>query len=119
MDIKIAGITEEIMRVALAQAKDGRLHILGEMSRALSGARAELGEFAPRIETMKIATDKIREVIGTGGKVIREIVEKTGAKINIEDDGTVKIASRRRRQDQGRGQLDQVDRLRSGSRPDL
>ncbi|MGO8799698.1 MAG: polyribonucleotide nucleotidyltransferase [Roseiarcus sp.] len=93
MDIKIAGITEEIMRVALAQAKDGRLHILGEMSRALSGARSELGEFAPRIETMKIATDKIREVIGTGGKVIREIVEKTGAKINIEDDGTVKIAS--------------------------
>ncbi len=93
MDIKIAGITEEIMRVALAQAKDGRLHILGEMSRALSGARAELGEFAPRIETMKIPTDKIREVIGTGGKVIREIVEKTGAKINIEDDGTVKIAS--------------------------
>jgi polyribonucleotide nucleotidyltransferase len=93
MDIKIAGITEEIMRVALAQAKDGRLHILGEMSRAITGARAELGEFAPRIETMKIATDKIREVIGTGGKVIREIVEKTGAKINIEDDGTVKIAS--------------------------
>ncbi len=93
MDIKIAGITEEIMRQALAQARDGRLHILGEMSRAISGARAELGEFAPRIETMKIPTDKIREVIGTGGKVIREIVEKTGAKINIEDDGTVKIAS--------------------------
>ena len=93
MDIKIAGITEEIMRVALAQAKDGRLHILGEMNKALTGARAELGEFAPRIETMKIPTDKIREVIGTGGKVIREIVEKTGAKINIEDDGTVKIAS--------------------------
>ena len=93
MDIKIAGITEEIMRVALGQAKDGRLHILGEMSKALTGARSELGEFAPRIETMKIPTDKIREVIGTGGKVIREIVEKTGAKINIEDDGTVKIAS--------------------------
>ena len=93
MDIKIAGITEEIMKVALAQAKDGRLHILGEMGKAISGARAELGEFAPRIETMKIPTDKIREVIGTGGKVIREIVEKTGAKINIEDDGTVKIAS--------------------------
>jgi polyribonucleotide nucleotidyltransferase len=93
MDIKIAGITEEIMKVALAQAKDGRLHILGEMSKALTGARSELGEFAPRIETMKIPTDKIREVIGTGGKVIREIVEKTGAKINIEDDGTVKIAS--------------------------
>ena len=93
MDIKIAGITEEIMRVALAQAKDGRLHILGEMNKALTGARAELGEFAPRIETLKIATDKIREVIGTGGKVIREIVEKTGAKVNIEDDGTVKVAS--------------------------
>ena len=93
MDIKIAGITEEIMKVALAQAKDGRLHILGEMSKALTGARAELGEFAPRIETLKIPTDKIREVIGTGGKVIREIVEKTGAKINIEDDGTVKVAS--------------------------
>jgi polyribonucleotide nucleotidyltransferase len=93
MDIKIAGITEEIMRVALAQAKDGRLHILGEMAKALTGARAELGEFAPRIESFKIATDKIREVIGTGGKVIREIVEKTGAKINIEDDGTVKVAS--------------------------
>ena len=93
MDIKISGITEEIMRVALAQANAGRLHILGEMANALTGARAELGEFAPRIETMKIPTDKIREVIGTGGKVIREIVEKTGAKINIEDDGTVKIAS--------------------------
>ncbi len=93
MDIKIAGITEEIMRVALDQAQAGRLHILDEMSKALTGARAELGEFAPRIETFKIPTDKIREVIGTGGKVIREIVEKTGAKINIEDDGTVKVAS--------------------------
>ena len=93
MDIKVAGITEEIMRVALNQAKDGRMHILGEMAKALTGARAELGEFAPRIETLKIPTDKIREVIGTGGKVIREIVEKTGAKINIEDDGTVKVAS--------------------------
>jgi polyribonucleotide nucleotidyltransferase len=93
MDIKIAGITEEIMRVALDQAKQGRLHILGEMSKALTGARSELGEFAPRIETLKIPTDKIREVIGTGGKIIREIVEKTGAKINIEDDGTVKVAS--------------------------
>ncbi|HEX3180741.1 MAG TPA: polyribonucleotide nucleotidyltransferase [Beijerinckiaceae bacterium] len=93
MDIKIAGITEEIMRVALGQARDGRLHILGEMAKAITGARAELGEFAPRIETLKIPTDKIREVIGTGGKVIREIVEKTGAKVNIEDDGTVKVAS--------------------------
>ena len=93
MDIKIEGITEEIMRVALAQAREGRVHILGEMAKALTAARAELGEYAPRIETFKIATDKIREVIGTGGKVIREIVEKTGAKINIEDDGTVKVAS--------------------------
>ncbi|MEA2953101.1 MAG: polyribonucleotide nucleotidyltransferase [Alphaproteobacteria bacterium] len=93
MDIKIAGITEEIMQVALGQAKGGRLHILGEMAKALNTARAELGEHAPRIETFKIPTDKIREVIGTGGKVIREIVEKTGAKVNIEDDGTVKVAS--------------------------
>ncbi len=93
MDIKIEGITEEIMRVALGQAKDGRIHILGEMAKALTVARAELGEYAPRIETFKIPTDKIREVIGTGGKVIREIVEKTGAKVNIEDDGTVKVAS--------------------------
>ncbi len=93
MDIKIAGITEEIMRIALGQAKDGRIHILGEMSKALTSARAELGEFAPRIETMQIPVDKIREVIGSGGKVIREIVEKTGAKIDISDDGTIKIAS--------------------------
>ena len=93
MDIKISGITEEIMKIALDQAKDGRIHILGEMAHAISEGRKELGEFAPRIEVMQIPTDKIREVIGSGGKVIREIVEKTGAKINIEDDGTVKIAS--------------------------
>ncbi len=93
MDIKIDGITEEIMQVALGQARDGRLHILGEMGKALSESRGQLGEFAPRIEVMNIPTDKIRDVIGSGGKVIREIVEKTGAKINIEDDGTVKIAS--------------------------
>ena len=93
MDIKISGINEEIMKVALAQAQGGRLHILGEMNKALTGARAELGEHAPRIEQIKIPTDKIRDVIGTGGKVIREIVEKTGAKINVEDDGTVKVAS--------------------------
>ncbi len=93
MDIKIDGITEEIMKIALEQAKGGRLHILSEMSKALSESRGELGEFAPRIEVMNIPTDKIRDVIGSGGKVIREIVEKTGAKINIEDDGTVKIAS--------------------------
>jgi polyribonucleotide nucleotidyltransferase len=93
MDIKIAGITENIMKVALAQAKDGRNHILIEMGKALTSARPELGEFAPRIEVIKIPVDKIREVIGSGGKVIREIVEKTGAKINVEDDGTVKVAS--------------------------
>jgi polyribonucleotide nucleotidyltransferase len=93
MDIKIQGITEEIMQVALGQAKDGRLHILGEMAKALSESRGELGEFAPRIEQMKIPVDKIRDVIGSGGKVIREIVEQTGAKINIDDDGTIKIAS--------------------------
>ena len=93
MDIKIAGITEEIMKVALGQAQGGRAHILGEMSKAITESRGQLGEFAPRIEVMNIPVDKIREVIGSGGKVIREIVEKTGAKINIEDDGTVKIAS--------------------------
>jgi polyribonucleotide nucleotidyltransferase len=93
MDIKIQGITEEIMRVALDQAKAGRMHILGEMSKALGEARAELGEHAPRIEQIKIPVDKIREVIGSGGKVIREIVEKTGAKVDIQDDGTVKVAS--------------------------
>jgi polyribonucleotide nucleotidyltransferase len=93
MDIKISGITEEIMRVALDQAKGGRLHILGEMNKALSHGRDQLGEYAPRIEQIKIPTDKIRDVIGQGGKVIREIVEKTGAKINVEDDGTIKIAS--------------------------
>ncbi|MBJ3778812.1 polyribonucleotide nucleotidyltransferase [Acuticoccus mangrovi] len=93
MDIKIDGITEEIMQVALGQAKDGRMHILGEMAKALTSARAELGEYAPRIEVINIPVDKIRDVIGSGGKVIREIVEKTGAKIDIQDDGTVKVAS--------------------------
>ena len=93
MDIKISGITEEIMRVALDQAREGRLHILGEMGKAISQARAQLGEHAPRIEVIHIPTDKIRDVIGSGGKVIREIVEKTGAKIDIQDDGTVKVAS--------------------------
>ncbi|MDP1699514.1 MAG: polyribonucleotide nucleotidyltransferase [Aestuariivirga sp.] len=93
MDIKITGITEEIMKVALWQAKDGRMHILGKMAEALENARPGLGEHAPRIEVIKVPTDKIREIIGTGGKVIREIVEKTGAKIDIQDDGTVKVAS--------------------------
>jgi polyribonucleotide nucleotidyltransferase len=93
MDIKVAGITEEIMRVALNQAKAGRAHILGEMAKALSGTRQEMSAHAPRIETISIPKDKIREVIGTGGKVIREIVAETGAKVDIEDDGTIKIAS--------------------------
>ena len=93
MDIKIAGITKEIMEQALAQAKDGRMHILGEMAKSLDTARSDLGEHAPRIETMTIPKDKIRDVIGSGGKVIREIVEQTGAKINIDDEGLIKIAS--------------------------
>ncbi|MFU8864357.1 MAG: polyribonucleotide nucleotidyltransferase, partial [Rhodobacterales bacterium] len=92
MDIKIAGITAEIMEKALAQAKDGRIHILSEMNKALSGA-ADFSIHAPRIETMQIPTDKIREVIGSGGKVIREIVEVSGAKVDINDDGIIKIAS--------------------------
>jgi polyribonucleotide nucleotidyltransferase len=93
MDIKITGITEEIMRIALDQAQHGRLHILGEMNKAMTGARTELGEHAPRIEVIKIPVDKIREVIGSGGSVIRAIVEESGAKIDIEDDGTVKVAA--------------------------
>jgi polyribonucleotide nucleotidyltransferase len=96
MDIKIAGITEEIMRQALEQANAGRMHILGEMGKALNSARTELGEHAPRIETIKIPVDKIREVIGSGGSVIREIVAQSGAKIDIEDDGTIKIAAAKR-----------------------
>jgi polyribonucleotide nucleotidyltransferase len=93
MDIKIAGITEEIMRTALAQAKDGRAHILNEMSKALGETRGELSAHAPRIETMQIDKTKIREVIGTGGKVIREIVAQTGAKVDIDDEGLIKISS--------------------------
>ncbi|WP_297922570.1 polyribonucleotide nucleotidyltransferase [Metallibacterium sp.] len=93
MDIKIDGITEEIMRVALAQAKRGRLHILGEMAKAISAPRAELSDYAPRLLTMKIHPDKIREVIGKGGAVIRSITEETGTTIDITDDGTVIIAS--------------------------
>ncbi len=93
MDIKVAGITEEIMKTALAQAKEGRAHILGEMSKALPETRTELSEHAPRIETMQIPKDKIREVIGTGGKVIREIVAETGAKVDIDDEGIIKISS--------------------------
>jgi polyribonucleotide nucleotidyltransferase len=93
MDIKVAGITPAIMEQALAQAKDGRMHILEEMNKALSAGRQEFSAHAPRIETMTVPTDKIREVIGSGGKVIREIVEVSGAKVDINDDGVIKIAS--------------------------
>jgi polyribonucleotide nucleotidyltransferase len=92
MDIKVAGITPEIMEQALAQARDGRLHILAEMNKALSAPQG-FSEYAPKIETLTIPTDKIREVIGSGGKVIREIVETSGAKVDINDDGVIKIAS--------------------------
>jgi polyribonucleotide nucleotidyltransferase len=93
MDIKITSITKEIMEVALNQARDGRLHILGEMGKALSVARTEVSGNAPRITTIKVNPSKVREVIGTGGKVIREITETTQTKIDIEDDGTIKIAA--------------------------
>ncbi len=93
MDIKIAGITEEIMKQALKQAAEGRTHILGEMAKALGETRTELSEFAPRIETMQIDKAKIRDIIGTGGKVIREIVATTGAKVDIDDEGLIKISS--------------------------
>ncbi|MBI2241631.1 MAG: polyribonucleotide nucleotidyltransferase [Magnetospirillum gryphiswaldense] len=93
MDIKITSITEEIMKIALGQARDGRIHILGEMSKGLDSARTEVSGNAPRITTFNIPKEKIREVIGTGGKVIREICEQTGAKIDIDDDGTIKVAS--------------------------
>jgi polyribonucleotide nucleotidyltransferase len=93
MDIKITSITEEIMGQALAQAKDGRMHILGEMAKAIDTSRAAVSQNAPRITVISIPKDKIREVIGSGGKVIREIVEVTGAKIDIEDDGTIKVAA--------------------------
>ena len=93
MDIKIAGITEEIMKVALAQAHEGRAHILGEMAKALSSTRSELSAHAPRIETITIDKSKIRDVIGTGGKVIREIVATTGAKVDIDDEGVIKVSS--------------------------
>jgi len=93
MDIKITSITEDIMRTALEQAQKGRMHILGEMAGALDTARDDVSDFAPRMTTMSIPRDKIREVIGSGGKVIREIVETTGAKIDIDDDGTIKVSS--------------------------
>jgi polyribonucleotide nucleotidyltransferase len=93
MDIKITSITPEIMQTALEQAKEGRLHILDKMAKAISAARTQISESAPRMSTLKIPREKIREVIGAGGKVIREICENTGAKIDIEEDGTVKVSS--------------------------
>ena len=93
MDIKITSITQEIMKIALDQARDGRLHILGEMARALTGNRHDVAATAPRITVITVPKEKIREIIGTGGKVIREIVEVTGAKIDIDDDGTIKVAA--------------------------
>jgi polyribonucleotide nucleotidyltransferase len=93
MDIKIDGITKEIMQEALAQAKDARLHILGEMSKVIDTPREEMSEWAPTIITMKIDPEKIRDVIGKGGSTIREITEQTGATIDIDNDGTIKIAS--------------------------
>ena len=107
MDIKITSITPEIMRIALDQAREGRLHILGEMAKALTGARDDVAATAPRITIINVPKDKIREVIGTGGKVIREIVDLTGAKIDIEDDGTIKIASSNPAQTQAA-----IDRIR-------
>src|SRR6202012_694267 len=91
MDIKVAGITEEIMRVALTQAKEGRAHILGEMAKALDHTREELSAHAPRIETLTINKSKSRDVVGPGGKVIREIVATTGAKVDIDDEGVIKV----------------------------
>jgi polyribonucleotide nucleotidyltransferase len=93
MDIKIQGITKEIMQVALAQAKEARLHILGKMSEAMGGARQEISEFAPRLYTMKINPEKIRDVIGKGGATIRALTEETGCQINIAEDGVITIAS--------------------------
>jgi polyribonucleotide nucleotidyltransferase len=93
MDIKIAGVTQAVMQKAIEQARDGRLHILGEMAKELKSARTEMSPFAPRIEALKIPTDKIRDIIGPGGKVIRGLVEETGCSIDVSDDGTVQIAS--------------------------
>jgi polyribonucleotide nucleotidyltransferase len=93
MDNKIGGVSREVMRDALYQAREGRLHILGEMKKAMPQVRAELSSYAPRIVTLKIRPDKIRDVIGPGGKVIRSIVEESGAKIDVEDDGTIFVAS--------------------------
>ena len=108
MDIKITSITFEIMKTALEQAREGRLHILGEMAKGLSGARGDVAATAPRITIINVPKEKIRDVIGTGGKVIRDIVEQTGCKIDIEDDGTIKIARHHR----GAASQAAIDRIR-------
>jgi polyribonucleotide nucleotidyltransferase len=115
MDIKIDGITEEIMKVALEQAKRGRLHILGEMNKVISTPRAEMSEYAPRLITMKIHPDKIREVIGKGGATIRSITDETGATIDINDDGTVIIASVNR--DAGEAAKKRIEQIVSDVEP--
>ena len=119
MDIKITGITEEIMRVALIRPRTAACTSSARWPRRSPARAPNSANIAPRIETIKIPTDKIREVIGTGGKVIREIVEKTGAKINIEDDGTVKVASVRRQVDPTPRSSGSSRSRRAGSRPDL
>jgi len=93
MDIKVSGITSEVMAKALDQAKAGRLHILNEMAKTISATRTQMSNFAPRIITIKIPVDKIRDVIGPGGKMIRRVIERTGVKIDVEDNGTVNVAS--------------------------
>mgnify|MGYP006165121945 FL=1 len=93
MDIKISGITEDIMKIALAQAKKGRTHILGEMAKVITESRNDVGEFAPRIVTVNIPVDKIRDIIGAGGKIIKQMVEESGAQISVEDNGVVTVAS--------------------------
>jgi len=107
MDIKVAGVNEEIMRVALAQARDARMHVLGEMAKVLSESRAEFSEYAPKMESIEIPTDKIRDVIGSGGSVIRALVEETGAKIDVNDDGVVVVAS-----PDGRKVADALERIK-------
>ena len=119
MDIKITSITPEIMRIALDQAREGRLHILGEMAKAIDQPRDGVSDNAPRITVISIPSDKIREVIGTGGKVIREITETTGAKIDIEDDGTIKVAAVDQSQGRSSDRLDQIDHGRARNRRDL
>ncbi len=119
MEIKITSITKEIMQTALAQAHEGRIHILGEMAKAIAEPRPHVSDRAPRIIAIKIPVDKIREVIGSGGKVIREITEKTNTKIDIADDGVIKIASVKKRRRRGRFGMDYGYCCRTGRRQNL